>query len=82
MVSTSPCQYKREAYLHPESAAVAFTLDLVAKDLELITGLGVAVGAPMDQAATGLDIVRRATEVGMGDQDLSAIAVFLRGGGT
>jgi 3-hydroxyisobutyrate dehydrogenase/2-hydroxy-3-oxopropionate reductase len=75
-------EYKREAYLHPESAAVAFTLDLVAKDLELITGLGVAVGAPMDQAATGLDIVRRATEVGMGDQDLSAIAVFLRGGGT
>ena len=72
-------QYKREAYLHPESTAVAFTLDLVAKDLELITRLGANVGAPMDQAETGLEIVRRAIENGMGDWDLSALAVFLRG---
>jgi len=73
-------EYKREAYLHPESAAVAFTLDLVAKDLELITALAAEVGAPMDQAETGLEIVRRAIESGMGGQDLSAIAVFLRRG--
>jgi 3-hydroxyisobutyrate dehydrogenase/2-hydroxy-3-oxopropionate reductase len=72
-------EYKREAYLHPESAAVGFTLDLVAKDLELITGLGASVGVRMQQAETGLDIVRRAIESGMGNKDLSAIAVFLRG---
>jgi len=74
-------EYKREAYLHPESAVVAFTLDLVAKDLELITGLGAAVGAPMRQAETGLKIVRRAIDSGMGGRDLSAIAVYLRGNG-
>jgi 3-hydroxyisobutyrate dehydrogenase/2-hydroxy-3-oxopropionate reductase len=73
-------EYKRAPYLHPESAVVAFTLDLVAKDLELITGLGASVGAPMRQAETGLEIVRRAIESGMGARDLSAIAVFLRGG--
>lgn len=71
-------QYKRQAYEHPESAPVAFSLDLVGKDLELITGLGDRVGAPMDQAKAGLDIVRRAIGAGMGGEDLSAVAVFLR----
>jgi 3-hydroxyisobutyrate dehydrogenase/2-hydroxy-3-oxopropionate reductase len=71
-------QYKREAYEHPETAAVAFSLDLVAKDLELITGLGDRVGVPMDQAEAELEIVSRAIASGMGDRDLSAVAVFLR----
>src|SRR3972149_2707657 len=44
-------QYKRAAYEDPEGAPVAFSLDLVAKDLELITGLGERVGAPMRQGA-------------------------------
>jgi len=71
--------YKRQAYEDPEDAAVAFTLDLVAKDLELITGLADRVGAPMRQAETGLDIVNAAREAGLGAADLSAIAVYLRG---
>jgi 3-hydroxyisobutyrate dehydrogenase/2-hydroxy-3-oxopropionate reductase len=74
-------QYKREAYEHPESAVVAFSLDLVAKDLELIIGLGDRVGATMDQAEAELEIVRRAIAAGMGDRDLSAVAVLLRGDG-
>jgi 3-hydroxyisobutyrate dehydrogenase/2-hydroxy-3-oxopropionate reductase len=71
-------QYKREAYEDPDGAAVAFSLDLVEKDLELITGLAHRVGMPMEQAETGLEIVRKAIAVGMGDRDLSAIAVYLR----
>jgi len=74
-------QYKRDAYEHPDDAAVAFSLDLVAKDLELITGLGARVGAPLAQAEAGLEIVRSAIAAGMGDRDLSAVAVYLRGGG-
>jgi 3-hydroxyisobutyrate dehydrogenase-like beta-hydroxyacid dehydrogenase len=70
--------YKREAYLHPDEAEVAFTLDLVAKDLDLITTLGEEVGAPMRQAQAGLDIVRRANDSGMAAHDLSAIAEYLR----
>ncbi|MGZ8624846.1 MAG: NAD(P)-dependent oxidoreductase, partial [Actinomycetota bacterium] len=73
-------QYKRAAYEHPETAPVAFSLDLVAKDYELIVGLGERVGVPMEQAAASLDIVRRAIDDGYGQRDLSAIAVFLRGG--
>ena len=72
-------QYKRAAYEHPEDAAVAFRLDLVAKDLELITGLGRRVGAPMGQAETGLAIVRDAIDAGLGDRDMSAVAIHLRG---
>jgi 3-hydroxyisobutyrate dehydrogenase-like beta-hydroxyacid dehydrogenase len=70
--------YKREAYEHPEDASVAFSLDLVAKDLQLITALGESVGVPMSQAETGLEIVERAIESGMGADDLSAVAVYLR----
>lgn len=72
-------QYKRAAYEHPEEAQVAFSLDLVAKDLELITALAEKVGAPMSQASTGLEIVRQAMEAGLADRDMSAIAVYLRG---
>lgn len=73
-------QYKREAYEHPDTTPVAFSLDLVAKDLELITRLGERVGVPMRQARTSLDIVRSAIAAGYGERDLSEIAVFLREG--
>ena len=73
--------YKRAAFADPETAPIAFSIDLVAKDLRLITHLGERVGAPMRQAATGLDIVNQAIEHGYGERDLSAIAVFLREGG-
>jgi 3-hydroxyisobutyrate dehydrogenase len=71
-------QYKRAAYEAPESAPVAFSLDLMAKDLGLITGLGRKVGSPLAQAEANLELVDRAIEAGYGDADMSAIAVFLR----
>jgi len=74
-------QYKRAAYEHPEEAGVAFSIDLVAKDLDLITGLASRVGAPMRQAETNLGIVGDAISAGLGGRDLSAVAVFLRGEG-
>lgn len=74
--------YKRAAYEDPEHAEVAFSLDLVAKDLELITGLAERVGAPMHQARTTLDIVQRAIAGGLGSRDMSAVAVHLRDGRT
>jgi len=71
--------YKRDAFENPSISPIAFSIDLVAKDLELITALGEKVGARLDQAATGLEIVRRAIADGFGPRDLSAIAVYLRG---
>lgn len=71
--------YKRAAFEDPDAAPVAFSLDLVEKDLELITALAARVGAPLEQAAVGLSIVRKAIAAGLGDADLSALAVYLRG---
>ncbi|MGZ5403976.1 MAG: NAD(P)-dependent oxidoreductase, partial [Nocardioides sp.] len=44
--------YKRTAYEHPETAVVAFALDLVAKDLDLAGALAGSVGAQMPQLET------------------------------
>ena len=71
--------YKRAAYLHPESAAVAFALDLVAKDLDLAATLASGVGAPIPQLETNRRVVGEAIDAGLGDADLSAIASHLRG---
>ena len=71
-------QYKRDAFEHPDEAPVAFSIDLVAKDLELITGLGRRVGLSMPQATVGLDVVRSAVADGLGDRDMSAVAVHMR----
>ena len=70
--------YKRAAFEHPESAPVAFSLDLVAKDYDLILALADRVGARMDQARTGRATVGRAVEAGLGGRDMSAIAESLR----
>ena len=71
--------YKRAAYEHPESAAVAFALDLVAKDLDLAAALAVGVGAAVPQLETNRRVVGDAIDAGLGDADLSALAVHLRG---
>jgi 3-hydroxyisobutyrate dehydrogenase-like beta-hydroxyacid dehydrogenase len=72
-------QYKRAAYERPDETPVAFSLDLVAKDLDLILGLAREVGAPMPQAETNRVQVRAALAAGLGERDLSAIAALLRG---
>jgi len=70
--------YKRTAFEQPNDAPVAFSLDLVAKDLDLILALAGEVGAPMDQASVNRTVVAAALAAGLGARDLSAIAVLLR----
>lgn len=70
--------YKRAAYERPDETPVAFSLDLVAKDLDLILALAEEVGATMRQAEANRAEVRAALDAGMGDRDLSAIAELLR----
>jgi 3-hydroxyisobutyrate dehydrogenase-like beta-hydroxyacid dehydrogenase len=71
--------YKRAAYEHPEEAPVAFALDLVAKDLDLVADLAARVGADMPQLAANRAVVERAKRAGLGASDLSALAEVLRG---
>jgi 3-hydroxyisobutyrate dehydrogenase-like beta-hydroxyacid dehydrogenase len=70
--------YKREAFEHPGRPPVAFSLELVAKDLDLILALAAEAGAPMAQAAINRQVVREAVAAGLGDRDLSELATYLR----
>lgn len=70
--------YKRTAYERPDDAPAVFTLDLAAKDLALIADLATEVDARMDQLATNRRIVGAALDAGLGDKDLSALAILLR----
>lgn len=71
--------YKREAFIAPEQAPVAFALRLVAKDLALIASLAAESGARMEQLAVNRRIVAEALAEGMGDRDMSSLAGLLRG---
>jgi 3-hydroxyisobutyrate dehydrogenase-like beta-hydroxyacid dehydrogenase len=73
--------YKRPAFEHPEDAPLTFTLDLMAKDLDLILSLADAVDAPMEQGERNREIVRRALAAGFSGRDMSAVAEHLRRSG-
>src|SRR5215218_1793397 len=70
--------YKREAFEHPGRPPVAFSLDLVDKDLGLILALAAQTGTPMPQAATNRQVVQAAVAAGLADHDLSELATYLR----
>ncbi|HJY31895.1 MAG TPA: NAD(P)-dependent oxidoreductase [Actinomycetota bacterium] len=70
--------YKRAAFERPDETPVAFRLDLVGKDLDLILELAREVGAPMPQAETNRDVVQAALATGLADHDISALAEYLR----
>jgi 3-hydroxyisobutyrate dehydrogenase-like beta-hydroxyacid dehydrogenase len=71
-------KYKRQAFLKPGDVPVAFSLGLVAKDWELIHDLAQQVGARIDQAEASRELVAEAVQAGMGERDISEVAVFLR----
>jgi len=70
--------YKRPAYERPGDQPAAFTLELVAKDLALAIDLATEVGARTPQLATNRDVVAAALAAGLGEADMSALAVLLR----
>lgn len=72
--------YKREAFERPEAAPVAFSVDLMRKDLDLILALAERVGLPMAQLATTSDVTGVALATGYGPRDMSSLASLLREG--
>lgn len=71
--------YKRQAFEQPEETPVAFSLDLVKKDLALILGLAERLDVPMDQLGVTSRVTDEAIAAGHGADDMSALAVHLRG---
>jgi 3-hydroxyisobutyrate dehydrogenase/2-hydroxy-3-oxopropionate reductase len=72
-------QYKRGSFVDPARTPVAFSLDLAAKDLRLITALAESLGLQVPQATTNLALVRSASSEGRGGNDFSTVAEELRG---
>jgi len=70
--------YKRAAFTEPDRSPVAFSLNLVLKDLDLILELADQVGTTMAQGEVNRSTVRAAIAAGLGTADLSAVAVLLR----
>lgn len=73
-------QYKRDAFVSPDTAPVAFALELAAKDLGLIEALAAEVGVPMPQARIDRQTIGeaiRALPQG-GEADLAGVAEHLR----
>jgi 3-hydroxyisobutyrate dehydrogenase-like beta-hydroxyacid dehydrogenase len=70
--------YKRAAFERPGETPVAFRMDLVAKDLDLILALAERVRARMPQSESNRDEIRSALAAGMGERDMSALAEYLR----
>jgi 3-hydroxyisobutyrate dehydrogenase-like beta-hydroxyacid dehydrogenase len=70
--------YKRPAFERPDETPVAFSLDLVAKDLDLILAFADRVGASMPQATTNREEIGAALAAGMSGKDMSALAEYLQ----
>lgn len=73
-------QYKRAAFEDPGVAPTAFSLELVAKDLELIQTLASRLGTPVPQVETNLQVARHAVAEGDGERDMSWLAERFRSG--
>ena len=73
--------YKRSAFEDPDNAPLTFTLDLMAKDLDLILALAREVDAPMGQGERNRELVARALAGGFSGRDMSSIAEYFRRSG-
>jgi 3-hydroxyisobutyrate dehydrogenase-like beta-hydroxyacid dehydrogenase len=71
-------QYKRQAFMSPQDTPVAFTLELVAKDLGLVLGLAERVGARLPQAVVNRLAAEEAVAAGFGQHDMAAMTSLLR----
>jgi 3-hydroxyisobutyrate dehydrogenase/2-hydroxy-3-oxopropionate reductase len=70
--------YKRDAFLHPDEAATAFSVRLAAKDLALADTLARQVGVPMEQMSATRAVLGHALKQGLADRDMTAVVTLLR----
>lgn len=70
--------YKREAFERPDETPVGFSVELMAKDLDLILTLAERLAVPMEQGRVTAAATARALQDGFGERDMSSLAVHLR----
>ncbi|MFN8623424.1 MAG: NAD(P)-dependent oxidoreductase [Chloroflexota bacterium] len=70
--------YKRPAYLEPDTAPVAFAVDLALKDLRLISAMAADAGASVPGAQAARNVLQAASDAGLGSADFAAVLRQLR----
>jgi 3-hydroxyisobutyrate dehydrogenase-like beta-hydroxyacid dehydrogenase len=70
--------YKRAAFLEPDTTPVAFAADLAVKDLRLIESLAADLDLDLPQSKVDLAVMDALVSAGQGDRDFSAVAAYLR----
>jgi 3-hydroxyisobutyrate dehydrogenase-like beta-hydroxyacid dehydrogenase len=71
-------KYKRGVFEHPDTAPVAFSLDLVTKDADLVLALAERTGVPVPQAQANKGALAAALDDGYAERDISTMAKHLR----
>lgn len=71
-------QYKREAFLDPDAAPVAFTTAMLQKDVSLALALARDVQVPLPAVGAVNELLTLARALGWGDDDLVRVADTLR----
>lgn len=72
--------YKRDAFVHPEETPVAFTVDLMRKDLSLVLELACEAGIELTAVRAADEVLRQAGDRGLGTGDYSRVAQVIRDG--
>lgn len=72
-VASPYVQYKRDAFLDPDSAPVAFSIDLMAKDVRLALGVAHETGVTLPLAETVSWELERARAADLGAHDLAGV---------
>jgi 3-hydroxyisobutyrate dehydrogenase len=70
--------YRREQYLHPDTAPISFTLDLARKDMVLALEEARDKGAPTGQLERTLELTETLIEQGLGSQDMGYVVEAAR----
>ncbi|HSJ83125.1 MAG TPA: NAD(P)-dependent oxidoreductase [Acidimicrobiia bacterium] len=65
--------YRREQYLHPDTAPISFTVDLARKDLVLALEQAKRTGAPYGQLERSLQLMEDLVEQGFGAEDMGYV---------
>jgi 3-hydroxyisobutyrate dehydrogenase-like beta-hydroxyacid dehydrogenase len=70
--------YRREQYLHPDTAPITFTVDLARKDLTLAMEQARRTGAPTGQLERTMELLDNLVEQGHGSQDMAYVVEAAR----
>lgn len=72
--------YKRDAFLQPDETPVAFTVELMRKDVRLVLDLAGDLGVDVAAVRVADEILERAGARGLGAADFSSVAQVIRTG--